>query len=72
MLQFCKSHIKPYIDYGLIVYGAWAKTHMQKIETTQNDIIRLIFGLKETNKHQVSAYREWSINNKRKKKISFD
>ena len=47
LLQFYKSHIRPHIDYGLIVYGACAKTQMQKIETTQNDIIRLIFGLRK-------------------------
>ena len=32
---------------GSFVYGACVKTLMQKAETTQNDIIRLIFGLKK-------------------------
>ena len=51
LLQFYKSHIRPRIDYDLIVYGACAMTHMQKIKATQNDIIRLIFGLRKRNKY---------------------
>lgn len=32
LLQFYKLHIRPHIDYSLIVYGACAKTHMQKLK----------------------------------------
>ena len=39
LLHFYKSYIRPHTDYGLIVYGACAKTLTQKIERTQNYLI---------------------------------
>ncbi|GBO36267.1 hypothetical protein AVEN_106204-1 [Araneus ventricosus] len=41
-LLLCKALLRPVISYASPVWGAAAKTHIQKLETLQNSTLRMI------------------------------
>ena len=43
LLMFYNSYAKSLVDYGIIAYGATAKTNLIKIEMAQRRIMRAIF-----------------------------
>ena len=43
LLMFYNSYAKSLINYGIIAYGATAKTNLSKIEMAQRRIMRAIF-----------------------------
>ena len=43
LLMFYNCYAKSLINYGIIVYGATAKTNLSKIEMAQRRIMRAIF-----------------------------
>ena len=47
LLMFDNSYAKSLIHYGIIAYGATAKTNLSKIEMTQRRKMRAIFSKKK-------------------------
>ena len=53
--QIYYNLIYPYISYAIVAWGSTCKTNLQKIQTKQNRVIRLIFFATLSGKNTASA-----------------
>ena len=47
MIKLYKIYVQPVLQYGVLIYGCAGKSELKQLNSSQNHIIRIIFGLKK-------------------------